>query len=226
MCAPGIPAWVKDLRAEGWANIYDIVPDPLRLTGVDAFCGDWRAHTLVVGKDCAPARVFRKRVSDGITDPYRHDPKLPTNRMLHETLKQVGVDAPLDGSRADCCGVFYANAFFLLRDDDRFSGGLPNRHAALEESKKVLGFILAHQPRLDRIVAMGRDAYDALSSLLGFQADWRQSLLDRRHVMVEGKKIVASSHLGVFGVRNRLPGGTREACRRLIFEDWRAAFGA
>jgi hypothetical protein len=146
--------------------------------------------------------------------------------MLHAALSAVGIDAPLDGSRASACGVFYANAYFLLRDDDEFSGALPNRRAAFSESKRVLCFILDNQPTLERIIAMGEDAYTALQELLGFEGSWRKDLQTRRHTKVDGLQIVASSHLGSRGVRNRAPGAPIETCKNLIFDDWRAGFGA
>lgn len=223
---PGTPSWVRALHADGWANIFDVLPEPRRLTGVDSYCGDWSARTLVLGKDCAPARVFRRRLAEGMGDPYRHDPNLPTNKMLRAVLESVGIEAPLDGSRASMCGVFYANAYFLLRDDDRFSGALPNRRAALAESKKVLRFILENQPNLERIIAMGEDAYAALADLFGFSGEWRRDLEGRRHRKADRWEIVASSHLGSRGVRNRAPGESIDACKRLILDDWRAAFGA
>ncbi len=219
-----VPDWTAELRAPGWANIHDIIPKPPRLTGVDAFLGDTNAHTLVLGKDAAPARVFRQLITDGHPDPYRHDPTLPTNQMLQQVLGTVGIDVPLDGSKAATCGVYYANAYWLLRDDDRFSGPLKNADAAFEQSKRVLEYMLSSLTRLKRVIAMGSDAYAALMQFYDLSEDWRTNLHQGRHVHVDGLKLCASSHLGYFGVRMRLLGATPDEKRQAIIDDWKAAF--
>ncbi len=219
-----VPAWAAELQAPGWANIHEIIPAPPRLSGVDAFLGDTNAHTLVLGKDAAPARVFRQLVTDGHPDPYRHDPALPTNQMLQHVLSAVGIDATLDGSKAATCGVYYANAYWLLRDDNRFSGPLKNADAAFEQSKRVLEYMLSSLTRVERVIAMGADACAALMRFYGLRQDWRSNLRQRRHVRVDGVKLCASSHLGYFGVRMRLRGASASEKQQAITDDWKAAF--
>ncbi len=219
-----IPSWARSLRAEGWANIHDLIEQPPRLTGVDSFCGDVRAHTLILGKDCAPTRVFRKRLARGHRDPWSHDPKLKTNRTLARMLLAVGIEAPVDGSAAASCGAYYANANYLLRDDGAFSGALPNAAAGLSASRPILEYILDALP-LIRVIAMGEDAYRALACIYDLETPWRVAVTDRvRATTSGGLMIFASSHLGHWGVRNRAPGSSREACLALIEEDWRAMF--
>lgn len=219
-----VPAWTADLHAPGWANIHEIIAAPPRLSGVDAFLGDTKAHTLVLGKDAAPARVFRQLVDDNHPDPYRHDPALPTNQMLQQVLGAVGIDAPLDGSKAATCGVYYANAYWLLRDDDRFSGPLKNADAAFEQSQRILEYVLSNLTGLERVIAMGADAYAALMQFYDLSEDWRTNLHERRHIHANGLKVCASSHLGYFGVRMRLRGATQDERKQAIVEDWKAAF--
>ena len=193
---------------------------------MDAFLGDANAHTLVLGKDSAPARVFRRLVADGHPDPYRHDPTLPTNVMLKQVLGAVGIDVSRDGSTATTCGAYYANAYWLLRDDDRFSGPLTNAAEAFQQSRPVLQYMLSSLTRLERVIAMGADAYAALMSFYGLSEDWRACLQQRRHVDANGVKLCASSHLGYFGVRMRLRGATQDQKRQAIVEDWKSAFAA
>jgi hypothetical protein len=207
-------------------NIHEVIPSPPRLTAVDAFLGDPNAETLVLGKDSAPASIFAELVGSGSTDPYRHDPSLPTNRTLQQMLAHVGIDAPLDGSKALDCGVYYANAYWLLRGDGRFSGQLPNQEQAYLQSARMLEYILSSLRRLRRIIPMGKDSYAALMRFYGLDEDWRRNLDGRRAVSIGGVSIHASPHLGHFGVRMRLPGGTREQRLAAIQADWRAAFGA
>ena len=90
----------------------------------------------------------------------------------------------------------------------------------------MLEYILSSLTRLERIVAMGADAYAALMSFYNLREDWRTNLHQRRHVVANGRKLVASSHLGYFGVRNRLAGATPDQKRQAIIEDWKAAFDA
>lgn len=218
-----VPSWTRDLHAPGWANIHDIINAPPRLTAVDAFLGDPHAHTLILGKDCAPASEFRKRVSRGESDPYRHNPRLPTNRMLSAMLRRVGVAAALDGSNSATCGCYYANAYWLLRDDNHFSGALQNKEEAYRQSAHVLAYLF-ESLRPVRVIAMGEDAYQVLMRYLGLEECWRVNLEERRAVMADGVKLCASSHLGYFGTRNRIPRATREECMSAIQEDWARAF--
>lgn len=161
-----VPNWAAELGAPGWANIHDIIPAPPRLSGVDAFLGAPNAHTLVLGKDAAPARVLRQLVTDGHPDPYRHDPALPTNQMLQQVLGTVGLDAPLDGSKAATCGVYYANAYWLLRDDDRFSGPLKNVDAAFEQSRRVLDYMRSSLTWLEQVITMDADGIRCTHAVL------------------------------------------------------------
>lgn len=219
-----IPAWAPELKADGWANIHTIVQNPPRLTAVDAYLGDLNAHTLVLGKDCAPAAVFRRLRDAGHPDPYRHDPKLPTNRMLCDVLHHVGIDAPLDGSKASSCGLYYANAYWLLRDDGKFSGTPPNAQEARSQSTRMLDFIITSLPKLERIIAMGSDAHFALTKHYGLEAGWREHLDARRPISANGAYLWASSHLGSRGVTGRVPAAGRETCVKAIREDWAAFF--
>lgn len=122
--------------------------------------------------------------------------------------------------------MYYANAYWLLRDDGRFSGPLKNADAAFEQSKRVLEYMLSNLSRLERVIAMGADAYAALMSFYGLQEDWRSNLHQRRTVHVGGLNVCASSHLGYYGVRMRLRVATSDEKRAAIVEDWRAAFDA
>jgi hypothetical protein len=218
-----VPDWTRRLRADGWANIHDIVAHPPRLAGIDSFLGDTSAHTLILGKDCAPASEFRKRVKRGESDPYRHNPKLLTNRRVSEVLAHVGVHAPLDGSNAKTCGIYYANAYWLLRDDDRFSGALPNRDEARRQSALVIKYLFEQLP-LKRVIAMGVDAYEAVTRIFSLHESWRGNLDARRAVSMNGVKIVASAHPGHFGPLNRIPGGGRANGMAAIIEDWKRGF--
>jgi len=219
-----VPGWASELRAEGWANICEVLGAcPPRLTAVDAFLGDVNSHTLILGKDSAPSRVFRKLAALGDPDPYRHDPKLPTNRTISLVLKELGIDAPLDGSRAETCGLYYANAYWLLRDDDRFSGRLPNQAEALAASARILEHILQSLPKLKRVIAMGKDSFEAISGFRNQPADWRAHLASGRPVELDDFKLHASVHMGHFGIGNRLPGASRADCLKAVRDDWRRA---
>lgn len=219
-----VPLWAADLQAEGWVNIHELIPKPPRLSAVDAFLGDPCAATLVLGKDLAPASAFEKLIARGVPDPYRHSERLATNRNLSRVLAAVGIDAPIDGSRALTSGVYYANAYWLLRGDGRYSGSLKNREQAWRESERIVEYILSSLPNLRRVVAMGADAYHALLQFFGARGDWRDDLLRQRVLCADNLKIFPTAHLGFFGVGNRIPGASREQCWRTIEEDWKRVF--
>lgn len=223
-----IPNWAPDIQTAQWANIHDLIGTPRRLTGVDSFCGDPSAHTLILGKDFAPARVIRERLRQGDADPWRHDPKLPTNRMIADVLGRVGIVAPVDGANSASCKVYYANAYYLLRDDDKFAGALPNARAAWAASQRMLTHIIISLSQLERIIAMGEDAYGALAKLYGLDTPWRRAVNDGIQAPISlgdrSVRICASVHLGARGVRNRIPGAPRADCVAAIHRDWENFF--
>jgi hypothetical protein len=144
--------------------------------------------------------------------------------MLQGVLKHVGIDAPLDGSKASDCGVYYANAYYLLRDDGEFSGALPNPREAFDAGRRVLDYLLTSLPKLTRVIPMGMDAYWALMTHLGIEADWRANLEAKRAVLIGGIRVFASSHLGSRGVLMRVPGAPRAESVAAIKDDWARAF--
>lgn len=213
------PSEFAAISADGWVNIFEVLgAAPPRISGVDAFLGDENAHTLVLGQDFGPAERVRVRQRSGDPDPYRHFPGLPTNRRLGELL-----DIPIDGHNAERCGVYYANAIFLLREGERFSGEI-RLQDAMVRSQPVLSHVLSSLPKLRRIIAVGETAYQALLRHFKAAGDWRSALELRRSLRLgeRGYEVWAASHLGTWGVRNRKPGAPLAECWELIKGEWRA----
>jgi hypothetical protein len=125
---------------------------------------------LLVAKDFYPASYIEEAVSRGVSDPYRHKPSAPTNRNLLKTLKHFG---RLPANHDNCaCGFLYISACFLLRDDDKVRGPLPDAETVLRLSAPVVQFTMEHMPRLTTVVLMGREARDAahIGSVTGHAA--------------------------------------------------------
>jgi len=223
-----IPDWIRNLRLEGYKNIFELLPDNQRLYGTEAFCGDWNAHTMILGKDFAPSIYILDRIAKGINDPNRHRENLETNKNIYNILKQLGVNAPLDGSNSNNCGIIYINAYFLLRDDGKFSGNLPNKKNCTQACLPVFDFVLNNLPRDLKIICMGKDAYEFTCKYFGEKPNWRENLdlgkMIRTTNNIGNYKVYASSHLGKFGINNRLKGKSKQERLDAIKEDWERVF--
>jgi hypothetical protein len=220
-----VPSQFAQIEAPGWVNIHKILGAPApRLTGVDAWLGDRNAHTLLLGQDFGPASFIENAMARGEADPFRHYARLPANVRLASLLAENGIDAPLDGSRAHNCGLYYANATYLLRAAGGFQGAA-KFNQALSHSRVVVDYIIESLP-LRRIIAMGETAFNAIvarSQLRGIR--WRDAIESGRPIQIDGIMMWAVSHPGSWGLKNRRQNASYEQRVELVRCDWKRVFG-
>ncbi|MBV21378.1 MAG: hypothetical protein CMJ61_04345, partial [Planctomycetaceae bacterium] len=77
-------------------------------------------------------------------------------RNLIKTLERFHRITP--DSENTSCGFLYISACFLLRDDGRKRGPLPDGGAGIQRSLPVLKFTIDNMPRLKNAILMGSDA--------------------------------------------------------------------
>lgn len=165
---PPLPDWISDFRLDGYTNVYELCPGESRLYGTEDLFGDWNGRVLLLAKDFACSRLIRDRIEAGDPRPYRHEPKLVTNRRL------LKLAAPLrTGESPETCGLLYGSALAsLCRDDDKMCGTLPNRKEAMRFGERVLSFVIGHMPNLQSIVCMGDEAWRCTSGVLKLRTSW------------------------------------------------------
>jgi hypothetical protein len=164
---PSIPGWIMSLEHPSYRNIFSFRLGNRNLWGTETLLGDWYGKYLLVAKDFYPSKYIGDAVRSGVEQPYRHNPSAPTNRNLIKTLKHFG-RLPVDHDNSSC-GFLCVSACFLLRDDGKIRGPLPDGAAVLRLSSPVVQFTMDNMPNLTTVVLMGGDAEEAFC--LGGGAD-------------------------------------------------------
>lgn len=153
---PPIPAWVRDIAHPLYRNIFSFGLGNKNLWGTETLLGDWDGEYLLVAKDFYPATYIADAVSAGDRRAYRHKPTAMTNLNLVKTLRRFGRLSP--GQAASSSGFLYISACFLLRNDGKVRGELPDAENVLGLSAPVVRFTLDNMPNLKSVVLMGRHA--------------------------------------------------------------------
>lgn len=158
---PDIPSWIKRIDHPLYRNIYSYKLRNKNLWGTETLLGDWDGEYLLLAKDFYPAIYIDEAIARGTRYPYHHNPKAPTNRNLLKTLVHFGCIA--SKTTAIDCNFLYASACFLLRNDGVIRGSLPDATGVLLLSAPVVNFTIDNMPNLRSVVAMGKDAAEAVT---------------------------------------------------------------
>ncbi|MFI4915483.1 MAG: hypothetical protein ACIAS6_03115 [Phycisphaerales bacterium JB060] len=142
---PPIPETIRNLRVDGYTNVYELVPDATRLFGTESLFGDWQSPVLLLAQDFANSSFIRRRIETNHHDPYSHDCMLRTNKNLYRLARDVVTDGALYGSALGP----------MLKDTDGMSTSLPNRKKAFQAASVILRFTIRNMPNLRTIVCMG-----------------------------------------------------------------------
>ena len=154
--SPRIPKWIRDLSHPDYRNIFSYGLGNTHLWGTETFLGDWDGQFLLLAKDFYPASYIDSHIRAGDKNPYRHDPKIPTNRNLRKILQHFGKHD--DTTPNTDCGFLFASVCFLLRDDGLVRAPLPDARKVLGLSAPVIQFTIEKMPNLKHVILMGNDA--------------------------------------------------------------------
>ena len=145
-----------------YGNINKIVTISDRLHMCETLFGDLNAKVMVLGQDGAHFGNMQALVAAECARGYRHGENVRTNINLIECLSKYTrkrVDGSIDPKE---CGVFYANAVWLLKGGDGMAARLPRLMSVLRECAPVMKATIEGLPKLELIIAMGRVAYRSL----------------------------------------------------------------
>ncbi|MGE3595804.1 MAG: hypothetical protein AB7N70_09650 [Dehalococcoidia bacterium] len=168
----------RDVECVGYVNINRIQQCKKRLHSIETLFGDRRAEVLVLLQDAAPAQKFGRLRKRGIwqfpQDVFRHDEKVWTNRRLVQLFEDAGFkNVRIDGSTARNCGLFGANAVWLLKGSGRsMSGRLPNLKRVIKASEPVFEETVDGLPNLKLIICFGRIAHFGVQQWTELKGDW------------------------------------------------------
>ena len=187
---PPLPPWIREASVDGYLTAHALLPDETRVYGTESLYGDWEAPALLLAKDFAPSKVLHERIAAGDPRPYHHEPGLRTNARLESLAAPL-----LRGQAPTDSGLLYGSALAnLLRNDGIWSGALPNRREAMAYGERVLSFTLEHMPRLEAIVCMGREAWEATAACLGRAERWEDVRAREGDLRVDGVQLLVVPH--------------------------------
>lgn len=204
---PPIPTWIRNYRASGYTNIWELLPYEKKLYGTETLFGDWDGELLILLQDFSTREEIRQRIAARDPNPYRHDPAIRTNRRLEKLAAPLGEG--LDPRR---CRMLYGSALAgLLKGGTSLSGGLPNWRSLLEYAQKVLLWTLGQMPNVKTVACCGKVAWETATTAHGLNGlDWRTYL--ERRIPVEAGKVLLYAHRHPV---NRDPGSWT-----LALEEW------
>ena len=151
----------RQTNAVGYRNINEIYEQHDQLHCCETLFGDYEASVLVLLQDAANFDRLNKLYIKTGQNPFRHDPKVETNKNLFRFLKpyfRLGKSVADPNNRS--CGVFYANAVWLLKDAADMQGDLRGDDGDLEIFLATLDSL----PNLKLIIACGLVPYNLVCS--------------------------------------------------------------
>ena len=174
----------EDINLEGYRNINELYKQHNQLHACETLFGDWDAEVLLLAQDAANYSSLKKLKQTDNQNPFRHNPKNNTNINLYNllsSLRQFDMgDFNTPNNRN--CGLYYANAIWLLKDSENMSGAIINPKAAYEVNKCIFEATLNNLPNLKMILSIGKHSYNFLQYFFENQVstEWRQSVEERK----------------------------------------------
>jgi hypothetical protein len=192
-------------KAIGYRNINEIYEQQNQLHCCETLFGDYEASVLVLLQDAANFdRLNNLYIKTG-HNPFRHDPTVETNKNLFRFLKPyfpLGQSVVEPNNRS--CGVFYANAVWLLKEAADMQGDLRGDDGDLE----IFLATLDNLPNLKLIIACGQVPFNLVCSaqnqLLPKWSEFRGKQV--AEISIRGRQLLLGStfHPGRRGMNWRL----------------------
>ena len=146
-----------------------------RLHVCETLFGDFDAKVMVLLQDAADEETILIQKSLTPDTPLRHGPKIGTNKKL---VKWLGKFYPVDieGRNAKSCGLYYANAVWLIKKGGDISSPIYAQEAVLKACAPVLDATIGNLQNLELILAFGKSAYLALKQKFSITESWEEAL--------------------------------------------------
>ena len=204
-----------DISVPGYGNINEIFLQKNQLHACETLFGDPNAEMMILAQDAADYKKFETDFLKTGINPYRHDASWPTNKNLFSFLKPFfNVGESVSNPNSKSCGVYYANAIWLLKKDGGAQGPIVNSDAVIRECSKVFEATIENLPNLKLIIALGAKAHEfLLFNSSGLPSSWRKAREDGPSICkVLGKEILigCTHHTGARGIVNRAISAKKE----------------
>lgn len=155
----------EHIELDGYVNINRFHESFDQLHCCETLFGDYNAEVMLLGQDPGEYETFKELKDMNDPNPYRHGPKRPTNIMLHKLMSPYfDVDNVLNSTKARNCGLYFANAIWLLRE----GAGAKQKHPpeAFEVCHEIFAATLNNLTKLKLIIVMGEDAHNYMKKVI------------------------------------------------------------
>jgi hypothetical protein len=196
----------EDLKLEGYRNINELYKQHSQLHACETLFGDWNAEVMLLAQDAANFSTLKKLKEEENKNPFRHNPKNNTNINLYKLLSLLNhfrmgdFYKPINRD----CGLYYANAIWLLKDSDSMSGAITNQKEAYKMNKCIFEATLKNLPNLKLILTLGKHSFNFIQYYFENQIsyEWNHFVEERKlaKVTADSKTYLVGS---IFHTSNR-----------------------
>lgn len=183
--------YFANLNLDGYKNINELYEQHSQLHACETLFGDWNAEMMILAQDAGNFNTFKKMKLNDEKNPFRHSPENKTNKNLYTLLESLlryelgSYEFPNNKN----CGVYYANAIWLLKDSKDMSGEIINKKESYNQNRKVFEVTLENLSNLKIILTLGRHAFNFVKQFFDNQikSDWHQTVKYRKIHLVHYK---------------------------------------
>lgn len=215
----------KAIKLAGYRNINELYEQTDQLHACETLFGDWNAELLILAQDASNFKSLENIYNVDNTNPYRHNPKNRTNVNLFEILNSTNKFnlGTYENPNNRNCGIYYANAIWLLKDSSSMSGAITSKNEAYKKNAPVFEATLGNLQELKLIITLGEHSYNFINFFFENQINlsWHKSVTSGKiHKVKHNKQIylIASIyHTSTRGMlaRARLDGFTgKNSCAK------------
>ena len=174
----------KKIELAGYRNINELYEQESQLHACETLFGDWNAEVLVLAQDAANFSTLKILMNEDNKNPFRHSPTNKTNINLYSVLSSLNlfdIGEFINPNNRNC-GLYYANAIWLLKESDSMSGAITNQKDAYKVSECTFEATLNNLPNLKLILTLGKHSFNFIQYYFKNQisTDWSQSVLERK----------------------------------------------
>ena len=165
-----------------------------RLHVCETLFGDLNASVMILLQDAADEETILKQQKLTPENPLRHGPSIGTNKKLVKWFQNY-FDVDIGGRNARNCGIYYANAIWLIKRGADISSPIHSQQEVLKACSPVLDATINNLKQLKLILAFGKPAFIALKQKFFIKESWSEALANNALIDV-GKsfKIGAINH--------------------------------
>lgn len=168
-----------------------------RLHVCETLFGDFNAEVMILLQDAADTDTLDVNKKKFPEEPLRHGKNVMTNLKLVKWLSPYfGSDKiNIEGTNANNCGVYYANAVWLIKKGSSMRAPIRSNRDVLEVCRPVLYATVQNLPNLKLVLSFGKKAYDSLRLAYKLDLNWIEaSKTLETQELSSGIKVAALNH--------------------------------